>query len=232
MQPTSCGECIEGRDTISGDASRSSVTLSRKVSGGEQVCRSDDDEKPPPRPRDRYGFFLPGPVKVRPPKPPPEPDPPEPVVQVAEPTPSPPDTPASEPPAPSTPAADEAQVVGLSVIPDSWPPLPPNASLAAEVSWVQSSRLDVVEQLPGGRVRVDLSRACRPAPSRSAIAWLETAISFPAKFADVSVKAAQGTTDEQADVRREKLAIEEVRRLLAEMVDARHEAEAAAVDAG
>jgi hypothetical protein len=139
----------------------------------------------------------------------------------------------ADPPAdPSAAIVTEGQVTGLATIPPAWPALPPTASLAADVGWVQSSRLDVVEQLAGGRYRVDLSRADRPAPSKSALSWLETSISFPAKFADVSVKAAQGTTDEQAEVRREKLSIEEVRRLLAEMVTARTEAAAVEAEAG
>lgn len=150
---------------------------------------SDDDEKPT-RPRDRLGLFLPGPVKPK-------------------------TVPANGDPAPEP---SSGQVVGLATLPAEWPQLPPNASLAAEVSWVQSSRLDVVQQVPGG-YRVDLSRADRPAPSKGALSWLETSILFPSKFADVSVKAAQGATDEQEEVRRERIAIEEVRALLAEMLD-------------
>jgi hypothetical protein len=162
---------------------------------------ADEDEKPS-RPRDRLGLFLPGPIKPKQ-----APDPPPPVDAVD----------ASVPVA--TPEPSGGQVVGLAAIPSEWPSLAPNASLAAEVSWVQSSRLDVVEQLPGGAVRVDLARADRPAPSKGALSWLETAILFPSKFADVSVKAAAGTTDEQEEVRRERIAVDEVRRLLAEMLD-------------
>ncbi len=66
---------------------------------------------------------------------------------------------------------------------------------------------------------VDLSRALSPAPSYSALSWLETSILFPAKFADISVKATQNQEDEKEHIRREKMSIEEVRSLLAEMLE-------------
>ena len=114
----------------------------------------------------------------------------------------------------TTPETQSSGVSGLGDIPDGWPSLPANASLQAEVSWVTANRL---------RVRdgdgVDLARALSPAPSYAALSWLETSILFPAKFADISVKATQNQEDEREHVRREKLAIEEIRNLLSEMVD-------------
>ena len=65
---------------------------------------------------------------------------------------------------------------------------------------------------------VDLSRALSPAPSYSALAWLETSITFPAKFSDIAVKATQHAEDEREHVRREKIAVEDIRGLLGEMV--------------
>ena len=92
--------------------------------------------------------------------------------------------------------------------------LPSNASLQVEISWVSANRL---------RVRdgngVDLSKALSPAPSYSALSWLETSILFPSKFADISVKTTQNQEDEKEHVRREKLAIEDIRSLLAEMME-------------
>ena len=73
-------------------------------------------------------------------------------------------------------------VQGLSEIPTGWQPLPANASLQAEISWVTANRLRVRD---GNKV--DLSRALSPAPSYSALSWLETSILFPSKFADISV---------------------------------------------
>ena len=122
------------------------------------------------------------------------------------------------PPSPAEPPSDlplepeSSGVLGLADLPDDWPGLPPNAPLPIEVQWVQSNRL---------RVRqgdaVDLSRALSHAPSHAAMAWLETSILFPAKWADIVARVATGTQDEQESVRRERRSIEEVRGLLAEM---------------
>jgi hypothetical protein len=114
---------------------------------------------------------------------------------------------ATEPP----PVASSSGLVGLGDLPAAWPTLPPNAALAVEVAWVQANRLRVVQ---GGAV--DLSRSLSPAPSYAALAWLETSVLFPAKWADVTVKASQDQQDDQQDVRREKVALVEVQGLLAE----------------
>lgn len=113
---------------------------------------------------------------------------------------------------------DGSQVVGLGDLPANWPPLPPNAPLAVEIQWVQSSRIDVVEELPSGGVQVHLDRADRPAPSKAAIGWLETSIRAYTKFVDVAAKATSQLEDEREHVQRERLAIAEVRSLLAEML--------------
>ena len=110
------------------------------------------------------------------------------------------------------------RVTGLSDIPSLWPTLPANASLAAEISWVQASRLDVVEERPNGSTVVHLDRADSPAPSKAALGWLETSIRSYAKYVDVAAKATAQQQDEQEAVRREKLAIDQLRGLLAEMV--------------
>jgi hypothetical protein len=120
--------------------------------------------------------------------------------------------PASEPPPLDPPAvASGGGVQGLGDLPADWPPLPANAALPIEVAWVQANRLRVVQC-----GQVDLSRALSPAPSYAALAWLETSVLFPAKWADVTVKASQDQQDDQQDVRREKVALSEVRTLLAE----------------
>ncbi len=108
----------------------------------------------------------------------------------------------------------DAQVQGLSEIPIGWPQPPANASLHAEISWVSANRLRVRDG-----TGVDLSKALSPAPSYSALSWLETSIQFPSKFADISVKATAQQDDEKEHIRREKMAIEEIRGLLAEMLE-------------
>lgn len=106
-------------------------------------------------------------------------------------------------------------VVGLSDLPPSWPELPANAQLQIEIAWVSANRLRV-----RSGTGVDLSKALSPAPSYSALSWLETSILFPSKFADISVKATAQQDDEREGIRREKLAIEEIRGILKEMMDA------------
>ena len=106
-------------------------------------------------------------------------------------------------------------VSGLGEIPESWPELPANAPLQVEIAWVCANRLKV--RSGSG---VDLSRALSPAPSYSALSWLETSILFPAKFADISVKASAEQDSEKEFIKRERLAIEEIRSILAEMLEA------------
>lgn len=120
----------------------------------------------------------------------------------------------TDPPAPPDPA-----VSGLADIPPSWPPLPPNASLVAEIQWVQASRVDVVEELPSGAVRIHLDRADRPAPSKAALGWLETSVRAFSKYCDIAARATAQLEDEREHVKRERVAIEDMRRLLAEMMD-------------
>ena len=112
------------------------------------------------------------------------------------------------------PIASDQGVPGLGTMPESWGTLPANASLQVEISWVSANRLRVRDGSG-----VDLSKALSPAPSYSALSWLETSILFPSKFADISVKATANQDDEREAVRREKLSIEEIRGLLAEMLE-------------
>ena len=113
----------------------------------------------------------------------------------------------------------DLSVSGLSKIPENWGDLPSNAQLSAEVSWVQANRLRVVRETADGVV-VDLSRALSSAPSYATLGWLETSIKTYAKFVDVAAKATATQDSEAAEIRREQQSIEEVRRLLASMLEA------------
>lgn len=117
----------------------------------------------------------------------------------------------------SEPAGEATQ--GLKDVPTTWGTLPANASLQAEVAWVQSQRLLVVEETPSGSARVRLDRATEPAPSMSALSWLETSVRSYAKFIDVAGRVLAGQADEQAQERREQMQIEEIKQILAEMLD-------------
>lgn len=113
-----------------------------------------------------------------------------------------------------------SRIQGLAEIPADWPELVSNASLGAEIAWVQAERLRIVEEKPGGSTLVTLSKARAPAPSWAALSWLETSIRSYAKFVEVAAKAAGEVGDEQALVRRERMQLDEIRALLAEMKDA------------
>ncbi|MFO1095033.1 MAG: hypothetical protein U0992_17260 [Planctomycetaceae bacterium] len=63
---------------------------------------------------------------------------------------------------------DAGQIQGLADIPEAWPELPSNASLASEIGWVQANRLRIVSEKPGGATRVRLQLAIGPAPSWAA----------------------------------------------------------------
>jgi hypothetical protein len=106
---------------------------------------------------------------------------------------------------------------GLGDIPEAWPELPDNASLAAEIGWVQAQRLRIVEERPSGQTVVHLDRARSPAPSWAALGWLETSVRSYAKFVDVVAKSLATQQDERELVQRERLAIDEMREILAEM---------------
>jgi len=114
-------------------------------------------------------------------------------------------------------SGDEPPVVGLGEIPPQWPPLPPNAPLGTEIQWVQANRLRCIRD-EGDRTVVDLSKAMAAAPSYAALGWLETSIRVFSKFVDVAAKVTSQMQDEQEHARRERVAIEDVRRLLSEML--------------
>lgn len=118
---------------------------------------------------------------------------------------------------PKASAREEAAVTGLSAIPEHWPELPANAPLAKEIQWVQANRLSIVRTV-GETSVVDLSKALTPAPSWAALGWLETSIRAYAKYVDVAAKASATLEDERELARRERLEIDEIRSLLAEMI--------------
>ncbi len=118
--------------------------------------------------------------------------------------------PADVPPLPENGNGDH--LAGLGDLPRSWPELPDNASLQAEVSWTQANRVRVRDG-----AGVDLSRARSPAPSLATLSWLETAILFPAKWADITARATAHAEDDAEAVRRERGAVGDVSTLLDEM---------------
>jgi hypothetical protein len=118
---------------------------------------------------------------------------------------------------PSSEGSDSGSIQGLNELPKGWPELAMNASLGADVGWVQANRLRVVEERPGKATVVRLALALSPAPSWAALGWLETSIRSYAKFVDVAAKVSGGADDEGAVMRRERKSVDEVKALLREM---------------
>jgi hypothetical protein len=118
---------------------------------------------------------------------------------------------------PRTHARDS--VIGIGKLPATWPTLPANASLTEEIQWVQANRMRVVSETPDG-TRVHLKRSLSPAPSHSALGWLETSIRAYAKYCEIAAKASNTVEDGRDQARRERLKIDEVRNLLSEMAEA------------
>lgn len=110
----------------------------------------------------------------------------------------------------------EPEVQGVYIVPVAWPELPGSASIQADLTWVQAERLRVVEQR-GNTTIVRLERASAPAPSMSALGWLETSVRSYAKYIDVLARALSTAVDEQEQVRRERLRMDDIQALLGEM---------------
>lgn len=115
--------------------------------------------------------------------------------------------------------SDDGTIQGLGDLPSDWPDLPANAALASEVGWVQANRLRVTSERPSGATVVRLDQALSPAPSWSALGWLETSIRSYAKFVDVAAKVTGGGDEEGAVMKRERKSVDEVRSLLDEMME-------------
>jgi hypothetical protein len=143
------------------------------------------------RPRDRFGCFVQGAIKQKP---------------------------AVEPQEPTSGngkgKGDLDHLDGIGAIPRAWGDLPPNASLPAEIAWVQANRLTVVDESQPGKTIVRLRKARSPAPSHAALGWLETSIRSYAKYVDVVARSLAVVQDEQDHIRRERLALTEIDSLL------------------
>ena len=123
--------------------------------------------------------------------------------------------PPPDPPKKEAKTSEETQIGNITV-PIDWPDLPANASLACEIGWVQANRLRVVHDR-NGKTTIRLDRALSPAPSHAALGWLETSVRAYSKYVDVASRATSGQQDEAESIRRERLAIEDMKALLTEM---------------
>ena len=109
-------------------------------------------------------------------------------------------------------------VEGLDRIPKVWGELPASGTLKGDLEWVNANRLKIVRQKSSGGVQVLLRQSHVPAPSWSALSWLQLAISNPAKFMDLVAKNMADEGEEDGElVRRERKAIGEIRGILERM---------------
>jgi len=110
--------------------------------------------------------------------------------------------------------APRGRIAGLDMVPESWPDLPSSSSLQTELAWVQANRLAVVHETASGGFVVDLSKAVEPAPSRSALSWLESSIRFPSKFVDMLSRKLVDDDAEDVLAKREQKSIAEIDQIL------------------
>jgi len=121
------------------------------------------------------------------------------------------ESPATEP----EPPAPRGRVSGLDRIPEAWGELPPTARLQRDLEWVNANRLWIVRETGSGGFVVDLGKAYEPAPSRSALGWLDLAIRNPAKFMDLAAKKlGEEDNGEEEMEREERMQLDEIKRIL------------------
>lgn len=121
--------------------------------------------------------------------------------------------------APANPGALEAAATHAPPVP--WPDLPTDADFGEEVRWVHQQYIRIVEEGPRGRV-IHWDRASVKPPSTGACSLARWAAENRTAFYKdmlprIMAKVDDGA-EEEANIRRERMAIEEIRGLLAEML--------------
>jgi hypothetical protein len=101
--------------------------------------------------------------------------------------------------------------------PDTWGSLPDSAALDVEVEWVHQNRVLVVEDRPGKPSLFHWERAQKPPPSYGAVNLMEFAANNRKGFMDILQRVKPGMDGEENMVRREKVKVEEIRRVLEQM---------------
>jgi len=129
-----------------------------------------------------------------------------------------PPTVASKPPSALEEAAScqTGHAAGFTMIPAAWGTIPDSAPLDAEVDWVHQNRVLVVEERPGGSVRLHWDRARKPAPSFGAINLMEFAATNRKGFMDI-LQRVKPDGGEAEIVQREKKSVAEIRKILQQM---------------
>jgi len=113
----------------------------------------------------------------------------------------------------------EIRRIGNLVLPLEWPEIPETAPYKAEVQWVYSNLVAI-----GSGKRLNLSRAFSPPPSRGAVGMAKHYMGCTRDFYDKIAKPVLGGVvdeSESANVRREKTRIEDIRRILDDLREAK-----------
>ena len=117
------------------------------------------------------------------------------------------------------PWGDWEDAIAQAGLPEAWGALPDSAPLDAEVEWVHQNRVLVVEDRPGKRPEFHWDRARTAAPSYGAVNLMEFAATNRKGFMDILQRVKPGMGGDEEDVRREKTKVEEIRRVLEELLE-------------
>ena len=115
------------------------------------------------------------------------------------------------------PWGDWEDAIAQAGLPEAWGTLAESAPLDAEVEWVHQNRVLVVEDRPGKRPLFHWERARTPAPSYGAVNLMEFAATNRKGFMDILQRVKPGMGGDDDEVRREKVKVEEIRRVLEEL---------------
>jgi hypothetical protein len=99
--------------------------------------------------------------------------------------------------------------------------LPAGAPRDVEIEWVHQERILVIEKRRGKESRLHLERATRPAPSKGAVALMQTAASADLEFTEMLFRAKPSDDDDAEMVKRERKSLAEVERILDEMLESK-----------
>jgi len=121
---------------------------------------------------------------------------------------------------PANPGVPEAVATDASPIP--WPDLPTVGDFGEEVRWVHQQYIRIVEEGLRGRV-IHWDRASVKPPSAGACSlarWAaENRTAFYKDMLPKIMAKADDQAEEEANIRRERMAIDEIRGLLAQMIE-------------
>jgi len=121
------------------------------------------------------------------------------------------------------PWGDWEDAIAQAGLPESWGTLADSAPLDAEVEWVHQNRVLVVEDRQGKHPLFHWERARNPAPSYGAVNLMEFGATNRKGFMDILQRVKPGMGGDEEHVRREKTKVEEIRRVLEDLLESQAE---------